>query len=144
MNIHRRDKGKHKRYNFSNDQSDHDHQPSSDIPRIIPSYSPNPIPAGNNSSWLFEDRKAVKWATTTRDEISDETHDVSEVKQLCLFVETPSDKDQKPAGSQLEEKGLSSSTYDDLSSASDIDLVLRLGPEPDQDPSTATATKKFF
>jgi hypothetical protein len=76
--------------------------------------------------------------------ISDETHDVSEVKQLCLFVETPSDKDQKPAGSQLEEKGLSSSTYDDLSSASDIDLVLRLGPEPDQDPSTATATKKFF
>ncbi|KAE8039116.1 hypothetical protein FH972_011558 [Carpinus fangiana] len=123
MNIHRKEKAKHKRY----DHIDHEsHQPSSDIPRlIIPSYPPTP----KSSSWLLD------------------TH-VGDVKQLRLFVETPSDKDQKPgssSSSQLHgktEKGLSSSSTYDLS-GSEIDLELRLGPEP-QDPSAPSGTKKFF
>ncbi|XP_062172912.1 transcriptional regulator TAC1-like [Alnus glutinosa] len=133
MNIHRKEKAKHKRFSNIDDQS----QPSSDIPRVFPSYPP--IPA-TSSSWLFEANKpsdvessTVKWPTSR-----DETH-VGEVKQLRLFVEASSDKDQFHR--KTEEKGLSS-TYD--LSGSKIDLELRLGPEPDQDPSTATGTKKFF
>ncbi|XP_059429276.1 zinc finger protein 6-like [Corylus avellana] len=122
MNIHRKEKAKHKRFDHES------HQPSSDLPRlIIPSYPPTP--PGSTSSWLLE------------------TH-VGEVNQLRLFVETPSEKDQNPPGSsssqlhQKTEKVLSSSSTFDLS-GSEIDLELRLGPEP-QDPSAPTGTKKFF
>ncbi|XP_040990883.1 transcriptional regulator TAC1-like [Juglans microcarpa x Juglans regia] len=153
MNIHRKEKAKLKR--FVNES-----QPSSNIPRVTPSYSPIP----RNSSWPLEakpgdGRSTIKWPwlNPSQQYYGDhfgtryETHVGDDhVQQLPLFVETPiSDKDQKSC-SQFDhgktDEGFSSSSTRRESSGSEIDLELRLGaPEPHQDPySTATGTKKFF
>ncbi|KAG2673350.1 hypothetical protein I3760_13G087200 [Carya illinoinensis] len=153
MNIHRKEKAKLKR--LVNES-----QPSSNIPRVTPSYSPIP----RNSSWPLEakpgdGRSPTKWPwLNPSQQYGDhfrtryETRVGDVVQQLPLFVETPmSDKDQRSC-SQFDhgktDVGLSSPSTRRESSGSEIDLELRLGaPEPDhdQDPySTATGTKKFF
>ncbi|KAF5446861.1 hypothetical protein F2P56_032459 [Juglans regia] len=153
MNIHRKEKAKLKR--FANES-----QPSSNIPRVTPSYSPIP----RYSSWPLEakpgdGRSAIKWPwlNPSQQYYGDhfgtryETHVGDDhVQQLPLFVETPiSDEDQK-SSSEFDhgktDEGFSSPSTRRESSGSEIDLELRLGaPEPHQDPySTPTGTKKFF
>lgn len=75
------------------------------------------------------------------DAMKTEKTQVGDVRKLSLFVEgsSPLKIDQREATST--EKGLLSSSSEE----EDLDLELRLGPEPRQDSSTpATGTKKFF
>ncbi|XP_022755817.1 transcriptional regulator SUPERMAN-like [Durio zibethinus] len=149
MNIHRRDKAKLKQALPSETT-----QRSLDIPKIIPSYSPN------HPSWTTiqsiadsrstQDRSSPgRWPWVIQDDDDDDdnkrtktTCHVGEIRQLPLFDEKPSITDQNPS-SQVQggtEKDFSSNQG---SSGSELDLELRLGPEP-QDSSPSMTTKKFF
>ncbi|XWS71648.1 hypothetical protein CRYUN_Cryun03dG0156300 [Craigia yunnanensis] len=149
MNIHRRDKAKLKQASPSETT-----QQSLEIPKIIPSYSPNHPSCTTIESIAVarscQERSspAGKWPwviqyddddVNKRDKTSCHT---GEIKQLPLFDEKPSITDQNPSN-QVQgviEKGLSSSHG---SSGSQLDLELRLGPDP-QDSSPTMTTKKFF
>ncbi|KAJ9172399.1 hypothetical protein P3X46_015640 [Hevea brasiliensis] len=149
MNIHRKDKAKLKH------TSSYELQQSLDIPKILaPSFSPIPTtithPLMEPKS--SQDARSFRWAWFLDKESDDaskrnKTH-VGEIQQLSLFVDKTSSKDhphqQQPTSDQVHgstEKGLSSSSHGLPSS--ELDLELRLGPEP-QDPSPATGTKRFF
>ncbi|XWS74092.1 hypothetical protein CRYUN_Cryun02cG0185800 [Craigia yunnanensis] len=145
MNIHRRDKAKLKQALPSETT-----QQSLDIPKIIPSYSPN-HPSTVQSivdAWSIQERSSPgKWPWVIQDGDDVNKRDktschVGEIRQLPLFDEKPSITDKNPS-SQVQggiEKGLSSNQG---SPGSELDLELRLGPEP-QDSSPITTTKKFF
>ena len=147
MNIHRRDKAKFKQALPSETA-----QQSLDIPKIIPSYSPNhpsTVQSIVDARSSQERSSPGKWPWVFQDDDDDDVNKrdktschVGEIKQLPLFDEKPSITDKNPS-SQVQggiEKGLSSSQG---SSGSELDLELRLGPEP-QDSSPTMTTKKFF
>ena len=138
MNIHRREKkAVHKQVVLNKTQ------PSLDKSReTLPKNSSWPLETKTSSS---DKSNTVQWPWMPSQQGDDQTpHVGEEVQQLPLFVETSSEKDNKP-GSQLHrniDKDLSSTTTHALS-GSGIDLELRLGPEP-QDQSAPTETQKFF
>ncbi|XVF19998.1 hypothetical protein REPUB_Repub11eG0159900 [Reevesia pubescens] len=147
MNIHRRDKAKLKQASPTETSTTTTQRSLDMIPKIIPSYSPShpsskTQPIADSSSpgkwpvWVIQDDDVNK-----RDKTS--CHVGSEIRQLPLFDEKPSITDQNPSSNQVQggiEKGLSSSQG---SPGSDLDLELRLGPEP-QDSSPTMTAKKFF
>ncbi|XP_021279247.1 probable transcriptional regulator RABBIT EARS [Herrania umbratica] len=152
MNIHRRDKAKLKQASSPGETT----QQSLDIvPKIIPSsYSPNhpscttvlqPRADAKSSQEIRSSPGKWPWVIQGDDDADkrDKTH-VGEIRQLPLFDEKPSTTDQNYPSSQVQGgigKGISSSQW---SSGSDqLDLELRLGPEP-QDSSPTMTTKKFF
>ncbi|PPD99263.1 hypothetical protein GOBAR_DD03725 [Gossypium barbadense] len=87
--------------------------------------------------WVLQDDGADARTDKTSDHIVG-----SQIRQLPLFHEKPSKSDQNPRSQVQEglEKGFSS-TQPPL--GSELDLELRLGPEP-QDSSPPKTTKKFF
>ncbi|XVF05456.1 hypothetical protein REPUB_Repub05bG0173700 [Reevesia pubescens] len=149
MNIHRRDKAKLKQASPSETTTK---QSLLDIPKIIPSsYYPNHPnqPIADARSSQERSRSPGKWPWVIQDDIDVNKRDKtscdveSEIRQLPLFDEKPSITDQNPS-SQVQggiEKGLSSSLQG--SSGLELDLELRLGPEP-QDSSPSMTTKRFF
>ncbi|XP_025013336.1 transcriptional regulator TAC1 [Ricinus communis] len=159
MNIHRKDKAKLK-HSTSNEPRQH-LQSVDMISNNIISHSFSPIPTAPSSHPVMEvksgqDRSSpmINWAWIL-DKESDtckknKTH-VGEIQQLCFFVDNPSStKDQDHHHQQEEQQpgNLHGSTEKGLSpshglSSSELDLELRLGPEP-HDSSPATGTKRFF
>ncbi|KAI4322111.1 hypothetical protein L6164_021831 [Bauhinia variegata] len=118
MNIHRKDKAKLK-------QSPNEAKPAA--------------PA--------QDRSNLNWPRNASSTSGDRTNLV-DIRQLPLFAETPyscepqkpSDHDQLIHGESTEK--VSSSTHD---SSMDLDLELRLGPEPQDSPQAPSmGTRKFF
>ncbi|KAG8663020.1 hypothetical protein MANES_01G169100v8 [Manihot esculenta] len=141
MNIHRKHKAKLKH------PSPNEVPQSPDIPKILdPSFSPIPtstthlfmepkssqVASSNNWPW-FLDKESDDASNTNK------TH-VGEIQQLSLFVDKPSRKDHHHQQQQLSCDQVHGSTGKGLSS-SELDLELRLGPEP-QDSSPATGTKR--
>ncbi|KAK8697820.1 hypothetical protein V6N13_113955 [Hibiscus sabdariffa] len=125
MNIHRRDKAKLKQASPTRENS----QQSLEIPKIVPSYSPN----HPGSTTCEDESNHGKWPW-----VDDDDGGVgSEIRQLPLFDEKPTIADQNPSI----EKGFSSTQLG--SSGSEVDLELRLGPEP-KDSSLPRTTKNFF
>lgn len=153
MNIHRKDKAKLKQVSSSNTIETKQHQPHRvlDIPKMPSSYSPMP-PTVNSSEHSKPsnhdlERTTIRtspWPWFLKEgDITvrhiDPNH-VGQVQQLPLFAQTPSEnKDhQNPGIQQVHgEKGLPPSS-------SELDLELRLGPEPQDSSSTANTTRKFF
>ncbi|OMO61984.1 hypothetical protein CCACVL1_23090 [Corchorus capsularis] len=149
MNIHRRDKAKLKQaHNSSSETNYSPHQSNLDNINVIPksiiipsSYSPTETTPGK-WPWV-NDHDHHDYVVDDHDHNKrpDKTH-VGEIRKLPLFDEKPSSITQEnilqPAASttQVDEKGSSSS--DDQ-----VDLELRLGPDP-QDSSPTITTKKFF
>ncbi|KAJ9146702.1 hypothetical protein P3X46_028935 [Hevea brasiliensis] len=148
MNIHRKDKARLKH------PSSNELQQSLNIPKILsPSFSPIPTiithpPMQAKSS---QDASSIKWRPWFLDNESDDASKrtetrVGEIQQLSLFADKPSAEDhhqQQPNSDQDQgsnEQGFSSSQS---LSSSELDLELRLGPEP-QDSLPAASTKRFF
>ncbi|KAK6247117.1 hypothetical protein QUC31_018682 [Theobroma cacao] len=131
MNIHRRDKAKLKQASSPGETT----QQSLDIvPKIIPS-----------SQEIRSSPGKWPWVIPEEDDANkrDKTH-VGEIRQLPLFDEKPSTTDQNYPSSQAQGgigKGMSSSQGS--SGLDQLDLELRLGPEP-PDSSPTMTTKKFF
>ncbi|MBA0634353.1 hypothetical protein Godav_024780 [Gossypium davidsonii] len=136
MNIHRRDKAKLKQPSPTHETTATTQQSNFDISRIIPSYSHTPSSHGK-WRWVLQDDGADARTDKTSDHIVG-----SQIRQLPLFDEKPSKSDQNPRSQVQEglEKGFSS-TQPPL--GSELDLELRLGPEP-HDSSPPKTTKKFF
>ncbi|KAI9081789.1 hypothetical protein K1719_036051 [Acacia pycnantha] len=113
MNIHRKDKAKLKQSSDQARRHRRYHQPES-----------------------LDVHSKVE-ADRTRDNETSELH----IKQLPLFAETPSGETQKPEelGHVIHDRG----TAEEIkgSSSSDLDLELRLGPDP---PSPTIGTRNFF
>lgn len=143
MNIHRKDKAKLKQAASSNNL----YQQSFDISKIRASNSQiSTIKPSMEVMSNSQDRNTAtqrpNWILgAENDAMKSEKTQVGDVRKLSLFVEgsSPLKIDQREATST--EKGLLSSSSEE----EDLDLELRLGPEPRQDSSTpATGTKKFF
>ncbi|MBA0848183.1 hypothetical protein Goshw_029407 [Gossypium schwendimanii] len=136
MNIHRRDKAKLKQPSPTHETTATTQQSNFDISKIIPSYSHTPSSHGKRR-WVLQDDGADARTDKTSDHIVG-----SQIRQLPLFDEKPSKSDQNPRSQVQEglEKGFSS-TQPPL--GSELDLELRLGPEP-HDSSPPKTTKKFF
>ncbi|OMO91167.1 hypothetical protein COLO4_18580 [Corchorus olitorius] len=148
MNIHRRDKAKLKQANSSSETNYSNLDNNIVIPKsiIIPSsYSPTETTPGK-WPWVNDHHHHDNYVVDDDHKRPDKTHihdhHVGEIKKLPLFDEKPSSITQEniqPAAAsttQVDEKGSSSS--DDQ-----VDLELRLGPDP-QDSSPTITTKKFF
>ncbi|KAM1205336.1 hypothetical protein EV2_006354 [Malus domestica] len=150
MNIHRKDKAKLKQVSSSNTvETKHQHQHQQqqkllDIPKMPSSYSPI-LPTINSLQHDKPIGHDIDRSTTRApwpwflDEESDTT-----IQQLPLFSPTPSHNihHQNPGIPQVHgdqnEKSLQLS-------GSQLDLELRLGPEPqNSSSSTENTTRKFF
>ncbi|KAJ6895532.1 hypothetical protein NC651_021902 [Populus alba x Populus x berolinensis] len=134
MNIHRKDKAKLK-------HSSSETQQSLDIPKINPSFSPavaSLMESGRDESsikWPFTVDKA---AGSDLDDTKRDKTQVGEIQKLGFFVQNSSStEDHQNPSSQVH--GISKKS--DLSSSSEIDLELRLWPEPQE---SSPGTKKFF
>ncbi|XVE59311.1 hypothetical protein DITRI_Ditri05aG0035800 [Diplodiscus trichospermus] len=154
MNIHRRDKAKLRQPSPSETT-----QQSSGCPTIIPSYSPNhprcttiqstaearsiqERSSHGNWPWVIPDDGDHHDDVNKKDKAS--SHVGDQTRQLPFFDEKPSITGHNQSRSQVKGgigKGLQSSQG---SSGSELDLELRLGPQPDQDSSPEMTTKKFF
>ncbi|KAK8562360.1 hypothetical protein V6N13_019623 [Hibiscus sabdariffa] len=128
MNIHRRDKAKLKQASPTRENS----QQSLEIPN-------------HPSSTTCKDESSHgKWPWVLQDDDDDDDDDKAwqaamEIRQLPLFDEKPTITDHQNPST---EKGFSSSQLG--SSGSEVDLELRLGPQPkDSSPPTRT-TENFF
>ena len=115
MNIHRKDKAKLKQQQSSNQ------------------IQQDPAKSGGEES----NKPNWNW------NVSPQEHVIHKRHQLPLFAETPtSSETQKPQGqTQTTTEQTLLSTHQD--SSSELDLELRLGPEP-QDSSAETDTRNFF
>ncbi|XP_068310315.1 zinc finger protein 11-like [Pyrus communis] len=150
MNIHRKDKAKLKQVSSSNTiETKHHHQQQQkqyllDIPKMPSLYSPI-LPTINSlqhNKPIGRDigRNTIRapWPWFLSEE-SDTT-----MQQLALLSQTPShNKDhQNPGTPQVRGDQLEKSLQ---LSGSELDLELRLGPEPqNSSSSTANTTRKFF
>ena len=120
MNIHRKDKAKLKQQSSSNQT-----QPSLE-------GKPGKEPS-NNPNW--------PWNVSQSRE---ETHVVHK-RQLPLFAESPDRwETQQPEGQIHEEISTEGGFSSDQGSSSELDLELRLGPEPQDSSSAAMGTRKFL
>jgi hypothetical protein len=133
MNIHRKDKAKLK-------HSSSETQQSLDIPKINPSFSP----AITSLMESGRDESSIKWpfivdkAGSDHDDTKSDKTQVGEIQKLGFFVQNSSStEDHQNPSSQVH--GISKKS--DLSSSSEIDLELRLWPEPQE---SSPGTKKFF
>ncbi|KAE8733023.1 Plastid transcriptionally active 16 [Hibiscus syriacus] len=131
MNIHRRHKAKLKQPSPTHENA----LQSSDISKTIPLYS-----LKHPSSATSKDESSHgKWPWVLRDDDDDDddsqTYKTTQIQKLPLFDENPSNQVQEGI-----EKEFSSSQN---SSMSEVDLELRLGPEP-KDSSSQRILKKFF
>lgn len=132
MNIHRKDKAKLRQLASSNfneqhqNQLHHHHQQQQDILKMPPSYSSRLPP------WFVEHHNEGD-TTTSKGTTDGEAH------QLRLFAETPPDdfKHQKPDTPHHQVIDVK------VEKGSELDLELRLGPEP-QDTPAPIGTRKFF
>ncbi|XP_050236755.1 zinc finger protein 11-like [Mercurialis annua] len=155
MNIHRKDKAKLKHLRSSS----HDEQ-SLDISKIHNPSSFSPISSNVSNPSLeakFSEeersRLMIKWPWSVLDNTSKKNKPyVEEIQQLSLFVDKPSSNKDRvhhhyrhhQQEEQRESTPIQGRTATDLSSSnSEVDLELRLGPEP-QDTSPAEGTKRFF
>ncbi|KAJ6691824.1 TRANSCRIPTION FACTOR C2H2 FAMILY-RELATED [Salix purpurea] len=137
MNIHRKDKAKLK--NSSNNET----RQSSDTTKISPSFSP--AAPSLMESMAGRDESSIKWpfigdkaGSDDHDETKRDRAQVGEIQKLRFFYQkSPSTEDHQNPSSQVH--GISKKS--NLSSSSEIDLELRLWPEP-QDSSPGT--KKQF
>ncbi|KAF9675395.1 hypothetical protein SADUNF_Sadunf09G0027900 [Salix dunnii] len=126
MNIHRKDKAKLK--HSSNNES----RQSSDTPKINPSFSP--AASGLMESMSGTDEGSIKWPFIVDAAGSDDHGDtkrdgdqVGKIQKLRFsYQKSPSTEDHQDPSSQVH--GISKKS--NLSSSSEIDLELRLWPEP--------------
>nr|CAN65209.1 hypothetical protein VITISV_043547 [Vitis vinifera] len=145
MNIHRKDKAKLKK------ASNEAQQYSLDITKPASLFSPIPTNAKDPLQAMYsEERSKIAWPNWIVSGEDDTTiraqTRVGEPQKLTFLGETPSNTRDRMLTSQdmistvNAGKGLSSGQG---SSGAELDLELRLGPEP-HGPSKATGTKKFF
>ncbi|XP_028775672.1 probable transcriptional regulator RABBIT EARS [Neltuma alba] len=121
MNIHRKDKAKLKQSSNQAHRHRHHRQPSLDVHSKV------------------EDR--THWPTCNMEDSSSRDENCSELrlKQLPLFAETPCGETEKPEElGHIHDRGIAEEIK---GSPSDLDLELRLGPDP---PSPTIGTRKFF
>ncbi|KAL6341482.1 hypothetical protein AAG906_032601 [Vitis piasezkii] len=135
MNIHRKDKAKLKK------ASNEAQQYSLDITKPASLFSPIPTNAKDPLQAMYsEERSKIAWPNWIG------SNPCREPQKLTFLGETPSNTRDRMLTSQdmistvNAGKGLSSGQG---SSGAELDLELRLGPEP-HGPSKATGTKKFF
>ncbi|KAH7542405.1 transcriptional regulator SUPERMAN [Ziziphus jujuba] len=167
MNIHRKDKAKLRQVNSPNFDEHHLHhqrqrqqqEAALDIPRMPPFYSSIPVMSSSFETKPADRLPRQPWFLDHNNNEGDtqtsKANDGEVVHQLRLFAETPPDfnKYQNPDHCPPPphhhhdqvvdvkiEKGLSSSP----SAGSELDLELRLGPEPHEDAPAAVGTRKFF
>ncbi|ESW04031.1 hypothetical protein PHAVU_011G061500 [Phaseolus vulgaris] len=126
MNIHRKDKAKLKQQQSSNQTQV---QPSLD--KVVP-------PQDQTKSG--EERNAPKWNWNVSQEEHVLSSGATHTRQLPLFEESPTSSETLNPQGQNTTEGALLSTRD---SSLELDLELRLGPEP-QDSSAETGTRNFF
>ncbi|KAE8711439.1 Plastid transcriptionally active 16 [Hibiscus syriacus] len=129
MNIHRRDKAKLKHASPTHENA----LQSSDISKTIPSYSPK-----HPSSTTSKDESSHgRWPWVLQDDDDDDSQidKITRIRKLPLFDENP--------GNQVQEGIKKEFSSNQSSSISEVDLELRLGPEP-KDSSSPRILKKFF
>ena len=143
MNIHRKDKSKHKQTSTSSQTQpslDIHHQKVPSLWQLMETKSGEEQSSYTNWPW--------KVTLTPQDDASsrDETDLIVPIRQLPLFADSPiiCKETQKPDGQVLgettSERGFPSSHQ---GSSSELDLELRLGPDS-EDSSATTSTRKFF
>nr|XP_004295977.2 PREDICTED: zinc finger protein ZAT5-like [Fragaria vesca subsp. vesca] len=154
MNIHRKDKAKLKQVSSSANIVETKQQQQRlpvEIPKMPQSYSPILLKVNPSitSSEAVADH-IERSATTIRESswpadwfLNDKEGENKLRHQLPLFSQAPSDQDHHSQGGQqqqLEDHGNQSDK------GSDLDLELRLGPEPQDSSSTPgkATTRKFF
>lgn len=148
MNIHRKDKAKLKK------ASNEAQQYSLDITKPASLFSPMPTNAKDPSHVVYstEEGSKIAWPNWIFSGEKDDTAiraptRVREPQKITFLPEMPSDTEDRSGSSQDISTGntdqKSSSISHQGSSGAELDLELRLGPEP-HGPSKATGTKKFF
>ncbi|KAK9279700.1 hypothetical protein L1049_013380 [Liquidambar formosana] len=148
MNMHRKDKAKLKKDSTETQQQAFDVSKVASLYSPISTYTPQP-----QQIKFSEERSTIikwPWILTTHGEVDDATTReekltrAGDLQQLLLFSErVPSNVEDQRLSSHFganTEKCLSSSYG---SPSMELDLELRLGPEP-QDSSAAVGTKRLF
>ncbi|XP_030537660.1 transcriptional regulator TAC1-like [Rhodamnia argentea] len=136
MNIHRKDKAKLKQSSTTSSYSAGSTvQPLPQTPSLDAKFTGNSDTS--KASWPWVPRREGEKESRKKDDYSQ----VGGVQQLPLFSETPSSTKDHDQGQNIQTSEKGKPGGDSSSrSASELDLELRLGPEP-QEPK---GTKKFF
>ncbi|KAL5991769.1 hypothetical protein ACLOJK_012680 [Asimina triloba] len=140
MNIHRKDRSSRQTPSPSKDNNQ---IPMDFSPNRFPWYPTAPSP---ESSLPSDDRSTCtmpKWPwTTLHREVDDAPHEAAGLRQLPLFVDAPATGDDgrpRRAGQAREEEGVAQS-----SGGEQLDLELRLGPEPQGNQDASSMVLKQF